>query len=57
MSDRTALIRAAADWLTRQPVPPSPVVPSLRREFGLTPSEAVEAIRLHQTGDRPLERA
>ena len=43
--ESTASIDEAARWLAGQPQAPSPVVPTLRRRFGLTPLEACVAIR------------
>lgn len=40
-----ASIAEAAQWLSRQTPPPSPILPELRRRFPLTPVEACQAIR------------
>lgn len=39
----------AAQWLAEQKEPPSPVVPTIRREFRLSALEACDACRLAQT--------
>ena len=36
----------AAQWLADQPVPPTPLVPTLQQRFGLTLIEATEACAL-----------
>ncbi|WP_427026554.1 hypothetical protein ACP4J4_20265 (plasmid) [Aureimonas ureilytica] len=40
-----AAIQLAAAWLRAQTPRPSPVIPALRSKFGLTPLEAIQAIR------------
>lgn len=40
-----AAIQLAAAWLRAQTSRPSPVIPALRSKFGLTPLEAIQAIR------------
>jgi len=42
-------VTAAAQWLAEQKEPPFPVVPIIRREFGLSALEACDACRLAQT--------
>jgi hypothetical protein len=41
----TAAIERAARWLASQSAPPHHVIPELRRRFGLSAVEAIEAIR------------
>jgi len=38
-------IDGAALWLATEPNPTHPIVPALRRRFGLSPTEACQAIR------------
>lgn len=42
-------VTTAAQWLAEQKEPPSPVVPIIRREFGLSALEACDACKLAQT--------
>lgn len=42
---RTGAIQLAAAWLRAQSPRPSPIIPALRLRFGLTPLEALQAIR------------
>lgn len=42
--ESTAAIDEAAAWLASEDHPPSPIVPALRRRFGLTAIEACMAI-------------
>ncbi|TCB05138.1 hypothetical protein E0H93_17600 [Rhizobium leguminosarum bv. viciae] len=41
-------VTAAAQWLVEQKEPPSPVVPTLRKRFGLSALEACNACKLAQ---------
>lgn len=43
--DRQRAIGEAAEWLSLQSSPPSPVVSVLRERFGLTPLEACHATK------------
>ncbi|TFF27527.1 hypothetical protein E3C22_03455 [Jiella endophytica] len=43
--EHSAAIDEAARWLAGQQTRPLPIVPALRRRFGLTPVEACQAIR------------
>lgn len=45
INTRSPAVQQAAAWLREQSPRPSPVVPELRKRFGLTPKEAVEAIQ------------
>ncbi len=42
--EHTAAIDEAAAWLASEDHPPSPIVPALRRRFGLSAVEACTAI-------------
>jgi hypothetical protein len=44
-------VTQASIWLRQQLVSPSPIVPHLRRRFGLSPREACQAI---SEASRPL---
>ncbi|SMC70476.1 hypothetical protein SAMN06297251_10641 [Fulvimarina manganoxydans] len=43
--ETTAAIDEAARWLAFEPSPPSPLVPALRRRFGLSVVDACAAIK------------
>nr|WP_245396652.1 hypothetical protein [Jiella sonneratiae] len=43
--EHSAAVDEAARWLASQAVAPHPIVPALRRRFGLTAPEACQAIR------------
>lgn len=45
LPSRAETVRTAADWLATQERKPTPIVPALRSRFGLSPLEAVVAIR------------
>lgn len=38
-------IQKAARWLATEKTPPHPIIPALRKQFGLSATEAVQAIR------------
>lgn len=41
--ERSEAVSIAADWLAKQAQRPSPVIPTLQRQFGLTAAEACRA--------------
>ncbi|WAP69301.1 hypothetical protein OH818_03100 [Jiella pelagia] len=43
--ESSAAVDEAARWLAFEKTPPHPIVPALRRRFGLSPVEACTAIR------------
>ncbi|WP_083591204.1 hypothetical protein [Aurantimonas sp. 22II-16-19i] len=43
--ESSASIDEAAAWLASERNPPSPIIPALRRRFGLSPTEACQALR------------
>lgn len=47
--EHSEAVMLAAQWLAEQMEPPRPVVPNLRRAFGLSAPEACEACALAQT--------
>lgn len=43
--DRQGIVSEAAEWLSRQPSIPSPVVSTLRQRFNLSALEACQVLR------------
>jgi len=44
--EHSEAVMQAAQWLSEQNPPPSPVVPALRQRFNMSAMEACEAIKL-----------